>query len=81
MVALRNLLLVGSGCLEIRKGTAGMDVFRQCVTFCGKAGSPTSNPLWLKVQSRQLFVGLQQSHTTTESTITVLQQILETTTA
>ena len=33
MVALRNLLLVGSGCLEIRKGTAGMDVFRQCVTF------------------------------------------------
>ena len=42
-VALRNLLLVGSGCLEFQKGTAGMDVlnkhveqisFRQCVTFC-----------------------------------------------
>ena len=30
-----------------------------------KAGSPTSNPLLLKAQSRQLFVGLQQSHSTT----------------
>ena len=46
-----------------------------------KAGSPTSNPLLLKAQSRQVFVNLQQSHSTTESTITVLQQILETTTA
>ena len=34
-----------------------------------KAGSPTSNPLLLKAQSRQLFIGLQQSHVTTESTI------------
>ena len=29
-----------------------------------KAGSPTSNSLLLKAQSRQLFVGLQQSHST-----------------
>ena len=43
-----------------------------------KAGSPTSNPQRLKAQSRQLFIGLQQSHSTTESTITALQQILET---
>ena len=37
------------------------------------AGSPTSNPLlrkMLKSQSRQLFIGLKQSHRTTESTIT-----------
>ena len=34
-----------------------------------KAGSPTSNPSWLKAYSRQVFVGLQQSHTATESTI------------
>ena len=34
-----------------------------------KAGSPASNPLLLKAQSRQLFIGLQQSHVTTESTI------------
>ena len=45
-----------------------------------KAGSPISNPLLLKAQSRQAFVGLQQSRSTTESTITVLWQILETTT-
>ena len=45
-----------------------------------KAGSPTSNPLLLKAQSRQQFIGLQQSHGTTESTITALQQILEATT-
>ena len=36
-----------------------------------KAGSPTSNPLLLKAQSRQLFIGLQQSDSTTESTMTV----------
>ena len=42
-----------------------------------KAGSPTSSPLLLKAQSRQLFIGLQQQHGTTESTITALQQILE----
>ena len=35
-----------------------------------KAGSPTSNSLLLKAQSRELFVGLQQSYSTTESTIT-----------
>ena len=45
-----------------------------------KAGSPTSSPLLLKAQSRQQFIGLQQSHGTTESTITALQQILEATT-
>ena len=42
-VALRNLLLVETGCLEFQNGTAGMDIlnkhveqffFRQCVTFC-----------------------------------------------
>ena len=37
-----------------------------------KAGSPISNSLLLKAQSRQSFVGLQQSHSTTESTITAL---------
>ena len=37
-----------------------------------KAGSPTSNSLLLKAQSRQVFIGLQQSHGTTESTITGL---------
>ena len=35
-----------------------------------KAGSPTSNPPLLKAQSRQLFIGLQESGRTTESTIT-----------
>ena len=34
-----------------------------------KAGSPSSNPLLLKAQSRQWFIGLQQSHVTTESAI------------
>ena len=34
-----------------------------------KAGSPTSNQLLLKAQSRQLFIVLQQSDSTTESTI------------
>ena len=38
-----------------------------------KAGSHTSNPLLPKAQSRELFIGLQQSHSTTESTITVLK--------
>ena len=46
-----------------------------------KAGSHTSNPLLLKAQSRQVFVGLQQSHSTAESTITIFQSILETTIA
>ena len=41
-----------------------------------KAGSPASNPLWLKAQSRQWFIGLQQSHVTTESAINI--QILDT---
>ena len=36
-----------------------------------KAGSPASNPLWLKPQSRQWFIGLQQSHVTTESAINI----------
>ena len=35
-----------------------------------KAGSHTCNPLLLKAQSRQVFIGLQQSQSTTESTIT-----------
>ena len=62
-VALRNLLLVESGCLEIPNGMAGRDSlddkhiqqisFRQCITFCQhgswKAGSPASNPLLLKL--------------------------------
>ena len=39
-------------------------------TSSWKAGSPISNPLLLKAQSRQLFMGLQQSHSTAESTIT-----------
>ena len=84
-VALRNLLLVGSGCLEIPKGMAGMDFLDKHVqqTSCGsashfeniaswKAGSPASKPQRLKAQSRQLFIGLQRSHSTTESTITAL---------
>ena len=83
--ALRNLLLAGSGWLKFPKGVAGIDSlnkhveqisFRHCVTFLNigswKAGSHTSNPLLLKAQSRQLFIGLQQSHSTTESTITAL---------
>ena len=37
-----------------------------------KAGSPTSNPLLLKAQSRQSFIGLQQPRVTTESTINIL---------
>ena len=37
-----------------------------------KAGSPTSNPLRLKAQSRQWFIGLHQSHVTTESAINIL---------
>ena len=39
-------------------------------TSSWKAGSPISNPLLLKAQSRQVFMGLQQSHSTAESTIT-----------
>ena len=39
-----------------------------------KAGSTASNPWWLKAESLQLFIGLQQSHyDTTESTINILQ--------
>ena len=82
--AVRKLLPPGSGCLEFLKGMAGMDSlnkhvqqisFRQCVFILPtsascKAGSPTSNPLLLKAQSRQLLIGLQQSHSTNESTIT-----------
>ena len=42
--------------------------------------SPTSDPVLLKAQSRQFFIGLQQSHVTTESTINILYiiQILDT---
>ena len=50
-------------------------------TSSWKAGSPISNPLLLKAQSRQVFVGLQQSHSTAESTITIFQNILDTTIA
>ena len=109
-VALRNLLLVGSLWLEFPKGVKGMDALNKHVEQISfrqshfanigswKAGSPTSNPLllkaqsrqlkgWqpnfhpllLKAQSRQLFIGLQESHSTVESTISLLQQILETT--
>ena len=49
--------------------------FRQCVTFCEhrqlKGWQPHVNSLWLKAQSQQLFVGLQQSHSTTDSTMTI----------
>ena len=70
-----------------QKGMAGMDVlvlnehvdqtsFGTASHFANmgswKAGSHTSNPLLLKAQSRQLFIGLQQSHITVESTITAL---------
>ena len=68
MEALRKLLLPGSGCLEFLKGMAGMDFLSKHVELklkspfgsashfaklgsC-KAGSPTSNPLLLKAQSR-----------------------------
>ena len=85
--ALRNLLLAGSGCLEFPKRMVGIDVlvlnehvdqisFGTAPHFANmgswKAGSPTSNPLLLKAQSRQLLIGLQQSHRTTDSTITAL---------
>ena len=40
--------------------------------FCRKAGSPASNPLWLKAQSWQWFFGLLQSHVTIESIIDTL---------
>ena len=83
--ALRNVkLLVGSGCLEFQKEMAGMDSFDKHVeqpfrseshfsnTSSWKAGRPVSNPLLLKAQSRKLFIGLQQSHSTAESTITAL---------
>ena len=92
--ALRNLkLLVGSGCLEFPKVMAGMDSLDKHVRnlFLGvshifptraaeRLAAALPNPLLLKSQSRQLFIGLQQSHSTAESTITALQQILETTT-
>ena len=84
-VALGNLkLLVGSGDLDFTKGMDSLDKhveqisFGQWVTFfehgSWKAGSPTWNPLRLKSQSRQVFVGFQQSHTT-------IVTILDTTTA
>ena len=73
--ALRNLLLVETGCLEFQNGTAGVDVlnkhveqffFRQCVTFCEHG---QLKELLLKAQSRQPLFDLQQSDSTTESTI------------
>ena len=61
--ARRNLLLVGSGCLEIPKGMArigSLDKHVEQICFW----------YWVKLkgQSRQLFIGAQQSHVTTEST-------------
>ena len=64
--AVRKLLLPGSGCLEFLKGMAGMDFLSKHVELKSpfgsashfaklgscKAGSPTSNPLLLKAQSR-----------------------------
>ena len=43
--------------------------------YLANMDSPTSNPQRLKAQSRQLFIGLQQSHGTTESTITVVTNL------
>ena len=64
--AVRKLLLPGSGGLEFLKGMAGMDFLSKHVELKSpfgsashfaklgscKAGSPTSNPLLLKAQSR-----------------------------
>ena len=36
------------------------------------AGSHTSNSLLLEAQSQHVFVGLQQSHSATDSTISIL---------
>ena len=63
-------LLVGSG------GFACMDCASHFANIGSwKAGSHTSNSMLLKSQSQQLFVGLKQSHSTTDSTITVLPLI------
>ena len=63
-----------SGDLDFTKGMDSLDKhvwkisFRQCVTLSElgswKAGSPASNPLLLKAESWQVFLSLQQSHTT-----------------
>ena len=63
-VALGNLLLVGSGCLEIRIGKAGIASFNkhvQQISFrqlenigSWKAGSPASNPRRLKACSSHI---------------------------
>ena len=42
---------------------------RHILPTSAAAGSHISNPLLLKAQCRQLLIGLQQSHCTTESTI------------
>ena len=82
--ALRNLnLLAGIGCLEFQKEMAGMDSwnkhveqisFRQCITFREHRQlkgwqPPLPTHCGKKAVSRQLFIGLQQSHVTTESTM------------
>ena len=74
--ALRDLkLLVESGDLDFTKGMDSLDkhvaaVSRFASMDSRNAGSPTSNPLLLKALSTN--IGLQQSHSPTESTITVL---------
>ena len=70
--ALRNLLLVGSGCFDIPRGMTGMNSWNKHVLQISfgtashfaimgswKACSPASNPLMQKAHSWQLFIGLQ----------------------
>ena len=95
--AVRKLLLPGSGCLEFLKGMAGMDFlskhaepklkspFSSASHFANigqlQGWQPHFQPTVAKGSISIIIYGLQQSHSTTESTITALQQILETTTA
>ena len=94
MEALRKLLLPGSGCLEFLKGMAGMDFWSKHVELKSPFGSashfansaaarawqPHFQPTAANCSISIIVCGLQQSHSTTESTITALQQILETAT-
>ena len=83
--ALRDLkLLVGSGCLAFSKGIAAMHALNKHVEQISfpvvlrifrswtaeRLAASLSNPLLLKALSTN--IGLQQPHSTTESTITVL---------
>ena len=92
--AVRKLLLPGSGCLEFLKGMAGMDFLNKHVDLKSpfgsvspfaklgscKAGSPHFQPTAAKSSISIIVYGLQRSDSTTESTITALQHILETAT-